>query len=74
MKILHLSDLHGLHTAAVERLVDAHEPDWIVLAGDMLPDLKMIRGKDNRLDCHEWPGQAGILHTSDLDSSLNEEP
>jgi Icc-related predicted phosphoesterase len=55
MKILHLSDLHGRYTAAVERLIDAHEPDWIVLTGDMLPDFHMISGKGNRLDCQrEW--------------------
>lgn len=57
MKILHLSDLHGRHMAAVQRLIEAHEPDWIVLTGDMLPDFNMIGGKGNRLDCQrEWWG------------------
>jgi len=65
MKILHLSDLHGRHTAAVERLIDAHEPDWIVLTGDMLPDFHMISGKGNRLDCQrEWWGtyRSSFMH------------
>lgn len=57
MKILHLSDLHGRHTKAVEQLIDAHRPDWIVLTGDILPDFQMIRGRGNRLDCQrEWWG------------------
>ncbi len=65
MKILHLSDLHGRHTDAVERLIDAHEPDWIVLTGDMLPDFHMISGKGNRLDCQrEWWGtyRSSFMH------------
>lgn len=39
--------------AAVERLIDAHEPDWIVLTGDMLPDFNMI-GRAITLDCRTW--------------------
>jgi Icc-related predicted phosphoesterase len=65
MKILHLSDLHGRHTGAVERLIDAHMPDWIVLTGDMLPDFHMISGKGNRLNCQrEWWGtyRSSFMH------------
>jgi Icc-related predicted phosphoesterase len=57
MKILHFSDLHGRHTGLAERLIARHEPDWVVLTGDMLPDFHMISGKENRLACQrEWWG------------------
>ena len=65
MKILHLSDLHGRHTRAVEQLIDTHAPDWVVLTGDMLPDFYMIGGKGNRLECQrEWWGtyRSSFMH------------
>ncbi len=65
MKILHLSDLHGRHTRAVEQLIDAQTPDWIVLTGDMLPDFHMVGGCGNRLDCQrEWWGtyRSSFMH------------
>ena len=49
MKILHLSDLHGRHTQAVEQLIAAHAPDWIVLTGDILPEFAMVSGEVSRL-------------------------
>jgi len=57
MRILHFSDLHGRHTSAVGHLIARHEPDWVVLTGDILPDFHMISGKGNRLACQrEWWG------------------
>ncbi len=38
MRVLAFSDLHGNGFQEAERLTKAHQPDWIVLCGDMLPD------------------------------------
>jgi Icc-related predicted phosphoesterase len=51
MKILAFSDLHGRHYATAFDLIQMHQPDWIVLLGDILPDFHMVGGKSNRLAC-----------------------
>ena len=57
MKILHLSDLHGRHTQAVEKLIVDHTPDWIVLTGDILPEFGKVSGEASRLARQrEWWG------------------
>ncbi len=43
MKILAFSDLHGDGFVAAADLVDRHRPDWIVLAGDMVPDFTNLK-------------------------------
>jgi len=42
MKILTFSDLHGRFTARAAQTIREQSPDWIVLAGDMLPDFSML--------------------------------
>jgi Icc-related predicted phosphoesterase len=49
LRILVLSDLHGLHYKTASDLIDNMHPDWIVLCGDLLPDFAKIPGVGNRL-------------------------
>ena len=37
VKILAFADHHGRYAEASARLIEEHRPDWIVLAGDMVP-------------------------------------
>ena len=50
VRLLVLSDLHGTCFPEAERVNNAARPDWIVLAGDMLPDFAMIAGREGRLE------------------------
>lgn len=55
MRILHFSDLHGAAMREAESLIQTHEPDWIVLTGDMLPDFNRLPGTARRLEAQrEW--------------------
>ena len=49
MRVLAFSDLHGNGFQEAERLTKAHQPDWIVLCGDMLPDFNQ-RPEGRRLE------------------------
>ena len=49
LRLLVLSDLHGLHFKTVSDLIDDMRPDWIVLCSDLLPDFSKIPGVGNRL-------------------------
>jgi Icc-related predicted phosphoesterase len=42
MKILAFSDLHGHFLRQATRLIKVHQPDWIVLLGNILPDFDEI--------------------------------
>lgn len=48
--ILAFADLHGSSYAEAARLIDLHQPDWVVLAGDILPEFRMIHGIQRRLE------------------------
>lgn len=50
MRILHFSDLHGLAMREAEALIEALQPDWVVLTGDMLPDFHRLPGTARRLE------------------------
>jgi Icc-related predicted phosphoesterase len=66
MKILAFSDLHGHWYQASKALIDRHQPDWIVLLGDILPDFRIVSGQGNRLTCQldHWK-----LYASDFESN-----
>jgi len=49
LRILAISDLHGLHFKTASALIDDMHPDWIMLCGDLLPDFGKIPGLGNRL-------------------------
>jgi len=58
MKVLHFSDLHGSHMESATVLITQHQPEWIVLTGDMVPDFYLVGGRWNRLQCQvSWWGQ-----------------
>jgi len=65
MKILALSDLHGRWYKQAGALIRLHDPDWIVLLGDMLPDFTMVSGARNRLECQQahWQTQAALFES-----------
>ena len=55
MRILHFSDLHGVAMRLAESTIEAVQPDWIVLTGDMLPDFGRLPGEYRRLTAQrEW--------------------
>jgi len=66
MKILAFADLHGRQLKEAAALIHEHQPDWIVLLGDILPDFAMVSGLENRLDCQRkhWQSHAGSLESS----------
>ena len=57
MRVLAFSDLHGNGFQEAERLTKAHQPDWIVLCGDMLPDFSQ-RPEGRRLEAQQAFWQA----------------
>jgi Icc-related predicted phosphoesterase len=58
LRILAISDLHGLHFKTASDLIDDLRPDWIVLCGDLLPDFGKIPGVGNRLQAQREFWQA----------------
>ena len=56
MRILHFSDLHGRAFAAAGALVARHQPDWIVLSGDMLdePPWLLAAGRRTHRQFRVW--------------------
>jgi Icc-related predicted phosphoesterase len=49
LRILAFSDHHGRYSRLAQRLVAESRPDWIILAGDMLPDCETYGFSVNRL-------------------------
>ncbi len=62
MKILAFSDLHGDGFIDASALVEVHQPDWIVLCGDMLPDFSNLQD-ERRLEAQRsfWKDQRGAF-------------
>jgi Icc-related predicted phosphoesterase len=61
LRILAISDLHGLHFKTASDLIDDMRPDWIVLCGDLLPDFGKIPGVGNRLHAQRAFWQVWVL-------------
>ena len=58
MQILHFSNLHGVAMRQAEATIEAVQPDWIVLTGDMLPDFGRLPGEFRRLTAQRGWWQA----------------
>jgi Icc-related predicted phosphoesterase len=55
LRILHFSDLHGVAMRLAESTIEAVQPNWIVLTGDILPDFSRLPGESRRLAAQrEW--------------------
>lgn len=50
MRVIAFADLHGRHWNRARALIRDFQPDWIILAGDLLPSFDSLDGGESRVE------------------------